>query len=1577
MRSSASTPVYKSEICDMVNPTMHCEPSVKDIVQDYENQFGFENLNAASTALATFSGISGISMPDHMVKEFEGLALLVTNLSQQTTVTGIVSGVILHLRAYISTSISKSVYDYINNLFMIDSESFSDQSDLETPDWLSCLRDIKTNWKMCKSNRIFTQFSKLLGMCVVMGLCKHTDVEFSIGKFKLFTPDIYDKHVNAFELVDAFCETVMYFTESMYLCFKNKSLQPFLINDHAALSLDEECARIFSWWDLVKHGNLSRFTDVSDQEFERRLNKLTKDLTNLSQSLRGLDKKLVVDKYTRCLNMQNDFITMKMASGVRHAPFTFALYGESSQGKTTLGDQLVDALLASASLPLDKSYRAAYNPSDKYMSNWTSDKLVMIFDDCSNEKSQFADRPPTRAILDVCNNQMYYANKAELDAKGRVFVEPWIAMATTNVKHLDAGLYSNCPYSIQRRMPVYTIVVKNAFQKFVEGVPCGIDSAKVRNYYTIDGVYTPPQFDDIWSITIEHAVKPQNLTTVASYAPVMWRGRELKHIDMRTCIQYSIEAFAAHRENQHAILDGMRVRTRAIERCSTPHCCHLKGYCPDHEDLQFGSETLGAVRGLLRNAIPTFSTADTIAARVLYYAGKRYINKWCWVKFIPAHFLDNRFVQAFFKFIYFDTLKIDYIKQTCLLWLYYVLMILLSLYVGHYYHSPIAGFCLLFLSTCFVLFSQRRMIKIVETSLIKRLRKENGLVHMIVRQYRDDNVSYVCGIFIGLAGAYALCKAYRAYMSYKASVTPVVQGSLEPTTEDEIIKRDNEKSPWCVPIVRHLPISAVSKTVNADTLCRTVAKNLLYGSVDKPGGGTGALNMLMLNSNLGLVPQHYFDICGDELRCQFRRSNPETCGGNFYATLSVHTSVHIPDTDYRVCYVTTGGSYANIIKHFALSNSPSVPFIMQWRNRDGEIVESKGFSETQIVTTTRTYMGGRYSNLTINTFKGLCGATLVSDTCGSFIMGMHLGGISDTPRGCFGAVSQTQLFLAIETVKSIEGVLISGSAGAFKEEVYGIQMLTKAPLHPKSPINYLPLESQFEYLGTCTGRSTSKSDVKVTPISDHIIDVCNVPNIYGPPKMNPEWHGWQTCMANMSNPAREFPHDLLCVAVTDYKETLLPVFKSDLWSKATPLDDKQNINGIRGCKFVDAIKLNTSIGYPLSGPKRDHIIGGIQAPEGDREFTPEIMSEITRCEDLYANGERAYTVAKACKKDEILAKPKCRIFFGNAISLTFLIRKYYLPLLRVLQMNPLKSECAVGINSHGPEWDTFYKHVTQHGMDRLIGGDYGKYDQKLPSQLLLAAMRCLIDFARLCKYSERDIAIMESLSGDLVYSLINFNGDLIALTQGAHISGNSLTVIINGICGSLNMRCYYYHLVGINQFNLGRRFQQDVALMTYGDDNIGTASDRVDFSIKGMSEFLASYGQEYTMPDKTSELQDFLRPDQFEFLKRVNVYHPELQCNIGALLDKSIFKALHCFIRPKNCVNTPNMASALNIDGALREWFNHGEELYEFRRLQMIEVAQRAGITHMCAELNVTFRDRVNTWCDIYLQNHDNDLSKS
>jgi hypothetical protein len=321
---------------------------------------------------------------------------------------------------------------------------------------------------------------------------------------------------------------------------------------------------------------------ISDHEFDNRLEALGFKLKALLPHLKSFDKKLVSEKYLRLVNMKNDFTTMKLSSGTRKAPYAIELFGESSQGKSTLGEQLLAAMLASASLPTGKEYQASYNPADKYMSTWTTDKLVMTVDDIANEKSDFVERPPTRAIIDLCNNQPYYANMADLGSKGKVFVEPVIVLVTTNVKDLDARAYSNCPYSIQRRMHiVVTVNAKPQFQfKDSRGRPIGIDSAAIaREYETME---REPLFDDIWTLTVERAVKPENQSSTATYEPLSYKGEKMVDISFKRFLNFVLEEFHVHLRSQELIVNRMLKRQKKLNICGINGCIQVKDFCEVH-----------------------------------------------------------------------------------------------------------------------------------------------------------------------------------------------------------------------------------------------------------------------------------------------------------------------------------------------------------------------------------------------------------------------------------------------------------------------------------------------------------------------------------------------------------------------------------------------------------------------------------------------------------------------------------------------------------------------------------------------------------------------------------------------------------------------------------------------------------------------------------------------------------------------------------------------------------------------------------------------------------------------------------
>jgi len=58
--------------------------------------------------------------------------------------------------------------------------------------------------------------------------------------------------------------------------------------------------------------------------------------------------------------------------------------------------------------------------------------------------------------------------------------------------------------------------------------------------------------------------------------------------------------------------------------------------------------------------------------------------------------------------------------------------------------------------------------------------------------------------------------------------------------------------------------------------------------------------------------------------------------------------------------------------------------------------------------------------------------------------------------------------------------------------------------------------------------------------------------------------------------------------------------------------------------------------------------------------------------------------------------------------------------------------------------------------------------------------------------------------------------------------------------------------------------------------------------------------------------------------------------------------------------------SAQNIDTSLHDWFYYGREKFEERKQQMQEVAQQAGITHMCRGFDKSYDMRVQHWLQKY-----------
>jgi hypothetical protein len=330
---------------------------------------------------------------------------------------------------------------------------------------------------------------------------------------------------------------------------------------------------------------------------------------------------------------------------------------------------------------------------------------------------------------------------------------------------------------------------------------------------------------------------------------------------------------------------------------------------------------------------------------------------------------------------------------------------------------------------------------------------------------------------------------------------------------------------------------------------------------------------------------------------------------------------------------------------------------------------------------------------------------------------------------------------------------------------------------------------------------------------------------------------------------------------------------------------------------------------------------------------------------------------KACLKDEPtkVEKTKVRVFEAAPLVLQIVIREYFLPLARLLSLFPLISECAVGINAMGPEWHALQEEIKKYGIERIVAGDYAKYDLRMSAKLTSAAFKVLIIFAGKVGYTNAELEMMEAVATEVCYPMVAYNGDVV-MFQGSNPSGQNLTVYINSIVNSLlnriGFRIIYPNFTGT--------FKQAIALITYGDDFKSSANKKFpEFHHMTLADALATIDMRITMPDKEAIPVPFLHDERCDFLKRHNRLH-EVGYYLGALDENSILKSLKAVLKSKHV--TVHEQSAQNIDGALREWFLHGREKYEERREQMKRVAESEDISHMCQMLNKTFDDCLEVW---------------
>lgn len=1523
----------------------------------------FDFYSYAKTRIKNSKWLTNPSTENDVLNIIENLGLLFTNLYMCKSKRHALFIIFMYLKTHYSSSVLKKCIEFLveTDLFSfkevkdakqeIDSKPapffdtsdelpqwesefcFSAQSEA-LPDWLRILKKSQIAWEAVRQSPMFEKVSKLISMFAALGLCELSNFNVDFNGVRVFSIGAYRKHVSAPDIGAAILDTIVFFAEGAYKFFQSGSINHFLYTDQDAEDFDEAYYKIYEMSNFIRCGNISKYGDGSMTEngYDRLLSNTIDRGTIIMRGLKGPERTLFGTKYERLRKIRADFIQYRTSGKLRIAPFSMYLHGDSSVGKSYLSALLVRLVLKMNGYEATDDLLMNLNASDKFMSNAKAFVNGILLDDVGNTNPQFVQEAFTQRLIDLVNNVPYYANMAEIEQKGKMALEPLVVLLNSNIK-LDklAAIYSNNIMSIIRRCHIHiTVHVKEAYRK--HGFQ--LNSEKVKEDFSDD------PYPDVWEFETFYADN--------SDRPEGELKSLLNHrIDLEQLIALLSVKSREHYANQKHIIEISRDLADKIHLCQSCHLptAHCKCEPPVLECVPHADDDVENVENMPYSVLDEqfgIPTEDDAKVAFDWIKNHSFLN-------VIFNFLDNLNFLAWCQ-------KVVYVLQFRGIWdgentirilgHLSTLFSIVSFFFG--YFTYIFG-----LVSAFHFYTIRFYIKYRNT--LEKASKYKNIVNDVFAIVRNRRAAHFFASFVALAVAYKVVQRYYSFWKE--------QGNLLSPSDAEVQLRDAEANPWIGAYVQKVPQSA-NIQCDSSQLVNVVESNLTYARFPKHPDGVGTCNMLFVKSNLAIVPQHiwYDEQIPFEVYHANRMDysiNESVAHKRGHGVLSKQSAYFVPNTDLCVVRVAGCGTWKDISKFLPDAPISKANASLIYRTSEGNIVKYSTYMSPQasIKVGSITYSGHVYT-LPEKTFNGLCIATLVADTKPSVIAGVHLAG--NGHKGASGAVIKQYIFDAVDHLNKNISTFVPHSEGDFLDTQCGVEVLTSDKVHPRSCVNYIPTDGVLCVYGSCRGRSTNRSDVVNTPISNDVVRICGQENLWGPPKFHP-WKPFYVNLQNVTNPSFDMPGTALEWACRDYILPFRSIVERPIWQKELRvLNDIEAVSGIDGKRFIDAMVSKTAVGYPLTGPKSQYMVAlnpneypGVSCP---MEFIDIIKDEYARLEACYLRSERGYPIFKASLKDEPTkkTKDKVRVFYGAPSSLQFLVRKYFLPVLRLMSMNPIDSECAVGINAFGPEWDQLAKHMKTFGEDRIFAGDYKSYDTRMPAQVTLAAYNVLITICEMSgNFSTNDIRIMRGIATDCCYPFVAFNGDLVSF-NGVHISGINVTAYVGSVANSLLKRSGYFTLCNSNHEVL-MPYRDVVADMNYGDDFKGSVSESADFfNFISYQAFLAERGITLTMPDKESAATKYMNDEDADFLKRKNVYNSELNQIMGALDKQSIYKSLHCVCKSKHV--TTKEQSQMNIDGALREMFLHGEADYETLRSQLKEIAKLNDIMG-CLMLDVSYSE--------------------
>nr|ULF99829.1 MAG: hypothetical protein 2 [Aparavirus sp.] len=373
---------------------------------------------------------------------------------------------------------------------------------------------------------------------------------------------------------------------------------------------------------------------------------------------------------------------------------------------------------------------------------------------------------------------------------------------------------------------------------------------------------------------------------------------------------------------------------------------------------------------------------------------------------------------------------------------------------------------------------------------------------------------------------------------------------------------------------------------------------------------------------------------------------------------------------------------------------------------------------------------------------------------------------------------------------------------------------------------------------------------------------------------------------------------------------------------ARVLTFEEAISGSEDSLFISGLNRRTSPGYPWVLQKEFGKVGKTQwLGEDDYVYSDEVRDVVNKRIELAKTGVRSATVWTDTLKDERrpIAKVdalKTRVFSHGPFDYTIAFRMYFLGFIAHIMENRITNEQSIGTNVFAADWARTYKKLVSKGS-RVFAGDFSTFDGTLNSCI----MNEFADVAnKFYNDGPENATIRKVLMLD-VFNSIHLCENVFYSCTHSQPSGNPLTTVLNSFYNSVSMRIAFYRVVG-NNFS----FDDEVSMVSYGDDNVVNISDRVSeyFNQNTCTEAYATFGMIYTDEAKSGEASpDYRKISEVAYLKRG--FRLDAYGYVRAPMSLDTLTETPQWIR-----KTPEFVEACkeNVENCIRELAQHPEPIF-------------------------------------------------